>query len=271
MSSHRSLSTERAEPLSPCGLMLKHYNNNSTRGNLIETLVVATKTPSLTAVRQRIAAAEARFNRPPGSVTLLAVSKTRTPSEILAMVSQGQRRFAENYLQEALPKIQALEAHDLEWHFIGKVQSNKTAETACHFDWVHTIERERIARRLNDQRPESAPPLNVLIEVNIDEEPTKSGLLLNELPGLLEAVVQYPRLRLRGLMALPAPSTDFESQRLPFRRLAQALAALRNLGLELDTLSMGTSDDFEAAIAEGATLVRIGTAIFGSRTSRGGR
>lgn len=228
-----------------------------------------TTPPSLAAIRQRIAETEARFNRPPGSVILLAVSKTRTPFEILAVASQGQRRFAENYLQEALPKIQALEAHDLEWHFIGKVQSNKTEEIARYFDWVHTIERERIARRLNDQRPGSLPPLNVCIQVNIDKEPTKSGVLLDELPGLFEAVARYPRLRLRGLMALPAPSKDFESQRLEFRRLAQALAAFRNLGLTLDTLSMGTSDDFEAAIAEGATLVRIGTAIFGPRAIRG--
>ena len=224
-----------------------------------------TQTPSLAAIRQRIAEAEARFNRPPGSVILLAVSKRRTPSEILTIVSQGQQQFAESYLQEALPKIQTLAGHDLEWHFIGKVQSNKTEEIAHYFDWIHTIERDKIARRLNDQRPESLPPLNALIQVNIDEEPTKSGVLLPELPGLLERVGRYPRLRLRGLMTLPAPSKDFASQRRAFQRLARAFAEFRDQGIPLDTLSMGTSDDFEAAIAEGATMVRIGTAIFGPR------
>jgi PLP dependent protein len=223
------------------------------------------QTPSLTAVRQRIAAAETRFNRSRDSVVLLAVSKTRTPAAILAVARQSQRRFAENYLQEALPKIEALASEVLEWHFIGRLQSNKTEAIARHFDWVHTLDRAKIATRLNDQRPSSLPPLNVLVQVNIDEEPTKSGISLDQLPALIEVVMQYPQLRLRGLMALPAPRTDFEQQRMPFRRLAKAWAQLRDRGIALDTLSMGTSEDFEAAIAEGATLLRIGTAIFGPR------
>jgi PLP dependent protein len=223
------------------------------------------QTPSLTAVRQRIAAAETRFNRSRDSVVLLAVSKTRTPAAILAVARQSQRRFAENYLQEALPKIEALASETLEWHFIGRLQSNKTEAIARHFDWVHTLDRARIATRLNDQRPSSLPPLNVLVQVNIDEEPTKSGIPLDRLPALIEVVMQYPQLRLRGLMALPTPRTDFEQQRMPFRRLAKAWAQLRDRGIALDTLSMGTSEDFEAAIAEGATLLRIGTAIFGPR------
>jgi PLP dependent protein len=223
------------------------------------------QTPSLTAVRQRIAAAETRFNRSRDSVVLLAVSKTRTPAAILAVARQSQRRFAENYLQEALPKIEVLASEALEWHFIGRLQSNKTAAIARHFDWVHTLDRAKMATRLNDQRPSSLPPLNVLVQVNIDEEPTKSGIALDQLPALIEVVMQYPQLRLRGLMALPAPRTDFEQQRRPFRRLARAWAQLREQGIALDTLSMGTSEDFEAAIAEGATLLRIGTAIFGPR------
>jgi PLP dependent protein len=223
------------------------------------------QTPSLTVVRQRIAAAETRFNRSRDSVVLLAVSKTRTPAAILAVARQSQRRFAENYLQEALPKIEALAREALEWHFIGTLQSNKTEAIARHFDWVHTLDRAKIATRLNDQRPSSLPPLNVLVQVNIDEESTKSGVSLDQLPALIEVVMQYPQLRLRGLMALPAPRTDFEQQRMPFRRLAKAWAQLRDRGIALDTLSMGTSEDFEAAIAEGATLLRIGTAIFGPR------
>lgn len=222
-------------------------------------------TPSLTAVRQRIAAAETRFNRSRDSVALLAVSKTRTPAAILAVARQSQRRFAENYLQEALPKIEVLASEALEWHFIGRLQSNKTEAITRHFDWVHTLDRAKIATRLNDQRPSFLPPLNVLVQVNIDEEPTKSGIVLDQLPALIEAILHYPHLRLRGLMALPAPRTDFEQQRMPFRRLAKAWAQLRGRGIALDTLSMGTSGDFEAAIAEGATLLRIGTAIFGSR------
>ena len=223
------------------------------------------QTPSLIAVRQRIAAAETRFNRSRDSVVLLAVSKTRTPAAILAVARQSQRRFAENYLQEALPKIETLASEGLEWHFIGRLQSNKTEAIARHFDWVHTLDRAKIATRLNDQRPSSLPPLNVLVQVNIDEEPTKSGISLDQLPALIEVVMQYPQLRLRGLMALPAPRTDFEQQRMPFRRLAKAWAQLRDRGIALDTLSMGTSEDFEAAIAEGATFLRIGTAIFGPR------
>jgi pyridoxal phosphate enzyme (YggS family) len=218
--------------------------------------------------QRRISDAERRFGRHPGAVTLLAVSKTRTTGEIRALAADGQRHFGENYLQEALPKIEELSDLELVWHFIGKIQSNKTDAIAGHFDWVHTLDREKIAARLNDQRLDSQPPLNVCIQVNVSGETTKSGVRPEEVLALAKAVMGYPRLRLRGLMALPAPATDFDEQRLPFRRLARLLVELQDHGFPLDTLSLGTSDDFEAAIAEGATMVRIGTGVFGPRTSK---
>ena len=220
---------------------------------------------NVTTIYEQIAAEAQRFNRATKSVTLLAVSKTRTPEAILAVAEQGQQDFGENYLQEALEKIKILKEHQLVWHFIGTIQSNKTADIAQNFDWVHTVEREKIARRLNEQRPETLAPLNVCIEVNISGETTKSGVTLEELPGLAKLITAMPKLHLRGLMALPAPTNDFEAQRKPFRQLAEALKQLQGDGMELDTLSIGTTADYKAAIAEGASIVRLGTAIFGER------
>lgn len=213
----------------------------------------------------RIAAAEERSSRARGSVGLIAVSKTRTVAEILSLAGRGQRRFGENYLQEALPKIRVLQGQLLEWHFIGKVQTNKSGLIARHFSFVHTLDREKVAAALDAHRPAYLPPLDVCIQVNVSGEPSKSGVREADVPALAEAVTRYPRLRLRGLMALPAPGRDFDGQRAGFRPLAAALYDLRARGHALDTLSIGTSEDFEAAIFEGATLVRVGTALFGPR------
>lgn len=213
----------------------------------------------------RIAAAEERSSRPRGSVGLIAVSKTRTVAEILSLAGRGHRRFGENYLQEALPKIRTLQGQLLEWHFIGRVQTNKSGLIARHFSFVHTLDREKVAAALDADRPAGLPPLDVCIQVNVSGEPRKSGVREADVPALAEAVARYPRLRLRGLMALPAPCQHFDGQRAGFRPLAAALNDLRRQGHALDTLSIGTSEDFEAAIFEGATLVRIGTALFGPR------
>ena len=214
-------------------------------------------------VLARIRAAERQFQRSPGSVGLLAVSKTHPASAVATLAALGQRHFGENYLQEALDKIADLAALDLEWHFIGPIQANKTRSIAEHFAWVHSLDRLKIAERLNAQRPDDLPPLNVCLEVNIDREPSKHGFDERELADIAQAVAALPRLRLRGLMAIPAPAADFAAQRLPFARLRDWQERLQMAGL--DTLSMGMSDDLEAAIAEGATLVRIGTALFGPR------
>ena len=220
---------------------------------------------NLSRVNERIRLAEKRYRRPPGEVRLLAVSKTRSPEEILAAAACGQRHFGENYLQEALEKITRLEGHPLCWHFIGPIQSNKTRAIASHFHWVHSVDRLKIAWRLSDQRPSGLPPLNICLQVNISGETSKSGIGLAELPEIASQVAELPGLRLRGLMAIPRRCTDFAQQRLPFRRLREALHALNEAGAGLDTLSMGMSADMEAAIAEGATIVRIGTDIFGPR------
>lgn len=220
---------------------------------------------SFQALQQQIAAAERSCGRPPGSVRLLAVSKTQPAENVRAVYELGQTAFGENYLQEALEKLRALSDLPLEWHFIGPIQSNKTGPVAQHFHWVHTLDRERIARRLSEQRPATSPPLNVCVQVNISGEASKSGISPDELPALLEAVAALPRLRLRGLMALPAPEDDPERQRLPFCRLAQLYETYR-ARFHLDTLSMGTTADMQAAIAEGASIVRVGTALFGART-----
>ncbi len=219
----------------------------------------------LHAVLARIRAAEQRFGRPPESVELLAVSKTHPPSAIAAVAAAGQIRFGENYLQETLDKMTELAALNLEWHFIGPIQANKTRSIAERFAWVHSVDRPKIAERLSAQRPGHLPPLNVCLQVNIDKEFSKHGLDESEVPAAAWAVAALPRLRLRGLMAIPAPDPEFVAQRKPFARLRALQERLAAGGLELDTLSMGMSDDLEAAIAEGATLVRIGTAIFGSR------
>ena len=222
----------------------------------------------LAAVIARIRDAEQRFQRREGSVTLLAVSKTHPADHIAEAARAGQQRFGENYVQEAIRKQELLSGHNLEWHFIGPIQSNKTRRIALHFAWVHSVDRLEIAQRLSNQRPRELRPLNVCLQVNICGEPTKSGLLPHELAATAEAVAELPRLRLRGLMTIPAPEADFERQRQPFARLREARDTLITRGVLLDTLSMGMSDDIEAAIAEGSTLVRVGTAIFGPRRPR---
>lgn len=219
----------------------------------------------LTAVRAAIATHAREFGRDPDDIRLLAVSKTCPPADIARALAAGQRDFGENYLQEALPKMDALRDSGARWHFIGRIQSNKTRELAARFDWVHTLDRERIARRLNDQRPTELPPLNICLQVNLDREPQKGGLDPDALAAVAHAVADLPRLRLRGLMTIPAPREDFTAQRDVFARLRDHLEQLRALGLELDTLSMGMSGDLRAAIAAGSTLLRIGTAIFGER------
>ena len=215
-------------------------------------------------VRDRIRQAETAAGRPAGSVRLLAVSKTRPVADLDAALAAGQRAFGESYLQEALPKIEEI-GKRAEWHFIGPLQANKTRAIASHFDWVHSVDRLKIARRLSEQRPPERPPLNLCLQVNISGEASKAGCLPDELPQLAAEVARLPGLALRGLMTIPARETDPDRQRRPFRDLRLLFDSLTAGGLPLDTLSMGMSDDLEAAIAEGATMVRIGTAIFGPR------
>ncbi|BEV17100.1 YggS family pyridoxal phosphate-dependent enzyme [Herbaspirillum sp. DW155] len=220
-------------------------------------------------MQQQIAQAAAQAGRAASSVQLLAVSKTFGPQAVAEAVAAGQRAFGENYLQEALDKIAALPAlvpdTPLEWHFIGPIQSNKTRPIAGHFDWVHSVDRLKIAQRLSEQRPEELAPLNICLQVNISAEESKSGLTPAELPEVAVQVAQLPRLRLRGLMAIPAPSDDMKQQRAAFAAVRGLYEQLRASGLALDTLSMGMSADLAAAVAEGATIVRIGSAIFGAR------
>ena len=218
-------------------------------------------------VRARIARACADAARPVESVTLLAVSKRFPAAAVREAVAAGQHRFGENVVQEAIDKIAALAdlRRTIEWHLIGPLQSNKTRPAAEHFDWVHTVDRLRIAERLSAQRPAHLPPLNVCLQVNISGEPTKSGLDPAQVESTARAVIALPRLALRGLMAIPAPVEGIAAQRRAHRALRELLVALQSRGYALDTLSIGMSDDLEAAIAEGATIVRIGTAIFGTR------
>jgi hypothetical protein len=218
-------------------------------------------------VMQRIDRACVEAGRLPQHVTLLAVSKTCPPEAVRAAVAAGQRAFGENYVQEALDKIAALAdlRPALQWHLIGPLQSNKTRPVAEAFDWVHSVDRLKIAERLSAQRPPALPPLNVCLQVNVSGEASKSGVGFGELTALARAVAALPRLRLRGLMAIPEPLGDLAAQRLPHRRLREACVALRAEGLALDTLSMGMSADLEAAVLEGATIVRVGSAIFGAR------
>lgn len=222
----------------------------------------------LEATRMRLARAEQSAQRPAGSVALLAVSKTFPAEAVRAAYLAGQRAFGENYLQEALDKIAALAEFrsQLEWHFIGPLQSNKTRPVAENFDWVHSVDRLKVAQRLSQQRPAHLPPLNLCLQINISGEASKSGASVAEAPALAHAIASLPQLRLRGLMAIPEPADELAEQRLPHRRLYDLYRALRAEGLALDTLSAGMSADLEAAVLEGATLVRIGTAIFGSRT-----
>lgn len=223
----------------------------------------------LQGVTQRIAAACAASGRLSPSVTLLAVSKTFPAEAVRQAHTAGQRAFGENYVQEALAKIEALAdlRPQLQWHLIGPLQSNKTRPVAEAFDWVHSVDRLKIAQRLAEQRPAGLPPLQLCLQVNISGEDSKSGVAPADVPALAKAVAALPRERvvLRGLMAIPEPAGDFEAQRRPHRALRELLAALNAQGLGLDTLSMGMSADLEAAVAEGATIVRVGTAIFGKR------
>jgi pyridoxal phosphate enzyme (YggS family) len=214
---------------------------------------------------QRIRQAAARFNRPADEIQLLAVSKTRPVEEIGTALAAGQRLFGESYLQEAVEKILALPDSGVQWHFIGRIQGNKTRPIAEHFDWVHSLYSVKHAQRLNEQRPEHLPPLNVCLQINLDAEETKGGATPEEATELVAQIRQLPRLRLQGLMTLPAPAETLEAQRRPFRALRALRDRLATKELPLTTLSMGMSDDLEAAIAEGATIVRIGTAIFGPR------
>lgn len=214
---------------------------------------------------QRVRLGAQKSQRGDSDILLLAVSKTRPAEDIRAAYNCGLREFGESYLQEALPKMAALEDLDLTWHFIGPIQSNKTRPIAEHFDWVHSVGRSKIARRLNEQRPDGLAPLQVCLQVNISGEDTKSGAALEELPQLVRDILTLPRLKLRGLMAIHAATDNVQLQRQSFVRLRTALEQLQAIAPGMDTLSMGMSGDMEAAIAEGATIVRVGTAIFGDR------
>lgn len=220
---------------------------------------------NLQAVRLSIAAAAAKAGRSADNVCLLAVSKTFPSDAIRAAYHAGQRCFAESYVQEALDKIAALHDLPIEWHYIGPMQSNKTRPIATHFAWVHSVDRLKIAERLSEQRPAHLPPLQLCLQVNISGEASKSGVSPHELGTLAHAIAKLPNVQLRGLMAVPAPSEDVATQRLAFAQLRDLRDQLNRQGLQLDTLSMGMSDDFAAAIAEGSTMVRVGSAIFGNR------
>jgi len=228
---------------------------------------MATIADNLQQVRLRIEQACAKAGRPTQSVTLLAVGKTFPPDALRVAFDAGARSFGENYVAEALAKISVLAdlRERIEWHLIGPLQANKTRAVAEHFDWVHSVDRLKIAQRLSEQRPAHLPPLQLCLQVNISAEASKSGLAIHEVPDVARAVAALPRVRLRGLMAIPAPAADVAAQRAPHARLRALLEQLRHEGLALDTLSMGMTGDLEAAIAEGATIVRVGTAIFGAR------
>jgi pyridoxal phosphate enzyme (YggS family) len=222
---------------------------------------------NLADVHERIARAAQAAGRDAQSVMLLAVSKTFPADAVRAAHAAGQRAFGENYVQEALDKIQTLAdlRASLEWHFIGPLQSNKTRPVAEHFDWVHSVDRLKIAQRLSEQRPDDLPPLNVCLQVNVSGEASKSGVAIAEAAAIAHQIAALPKLKLRGLMSIPEPAGDLDAQRAPHRELRELFERLRNDGLALDTLSMGMSADLEAAVLEGATIVRIGTAIFGAR------
>ena len=221
-------------------------------------------------IQDLLAQVTADAGRPPGSVHLLAVSKGQSAERVREAVDAGQREFGENFVQEALGKLEEVGRDDLAWHFIGHLQANKTKGVAERFQWVHTIDRPKIAERLNRQRPVYAGELNVLVQVNIDREPAKAGVPPEETRELATVVAGLPRLKLRGLMCIPRVRSGFEAQRQPFRELRRLAESLGRAGLQTDTLSMGMSGDYAAAIHEGATIVRIGTALFGPRATAGG-
>ncbi|WP_318389787.1 YggS family pyridoxal phosphate-dependent enzyme [Enterobacter sp.] len=223
---------------------------------------------NLAQVRDKISAATTRCGRASEEVSLLAVSKTKPASAVAEAIAAGQRAFGENYVQEGVDKIRHFQdegIEGLEWHFIGPLQSNKSRLVAEHFDWCHTVDRLRIASRLSEQRPTHLPPLNILIQINISDEESKSGIALSEIDALAEQVVALPGVRLRGLMAIPAPVSDFERQFAVAQQMAVAFDALKLRYPAVDTLSLGMTEDMDAAIAAGSTMVRIGTAIFGAR------
>jgi PLP dependent protein len=217
--------------------------------------------------RARISSAALRYGRPLESVRLLAISKGQPAAALRRIADAGQLDFGENYLQEALTKMDALEDLHLTWHFTGQIQANKTRPIAERFAWAHTVDRERIAVRLDEQRPPALPPLNICVQVKLADEPGKGGVDPHELESLVDRLRELPRLRLRGLMCIPPHREGFEEQLEQFRRLSALRDELNAKGYQLDTLSMGMSADLDAAIAAGATYVRIGTAIFGTRTS----
>jgi pyridoxal phosphate enzyme (YggS family) len=223
---------------------------------------------NLQAVQARISDAAALAGRSPESIRLLAVSKTWPLASVIDAADAGQRAFGENYVQEGIDKLTAIIGRNLEWHFIGPLQSNKSRPVAEHFDWVHSVDRLKIAQRLSEQRPVYLAPLQVCVQINVSGESSKSGCAPDEALALCRAVAALPSLRLRGLMAIPEPTDDPAAQRAQFRRVREIFENIRAAGLPLDTLSMGMSHDLEAAIAEGATIVRIGTAIFGERNYR---
>ena len=215
---------------------------------------------------ERLRQAESQYGRAEGSVCLVAVSKTYPADNIRTLATQGQRDFGENQIQDAMTKIPVLEDLSCSWHFIGPIQSNKCRDIALHFDWVHSIDRTKIAKRLSDMRPADAEPINIFIQVNLQNEATKSGVLPKQLGALVDEVKNLPNLNLSGLMAIPAPETLFDRQRATFAKLRELLEVTnQNCRTDMDCLSMGMTDDLEAAVAEGATHVRVGTAIFGPR------
>lgn len=216
-------------------------------------------------IRRRITDACKKSSRDPAGIRLIAVSKRHDIGRVREAIDAGQIDFGENLIQEAVPKIVETRGNKIIWHFIGHLQSNKTRATATHFDWVHTIDRARIARRLNDQRPADAEPLQVCIQVRIGDEDSKSGIAPADVPALADEIVKLPRLKLRGLMAIPPPAGELEIQRGYFKTLREIKTSLERAGYHLDTLSMGMSADLEAAVAEGSTMLRIGTALFGPR------
>ena len=221
---------------------------------------------SLELLKQNICLAEQKYGRQPGSVKLVVVSKTRPAEDIIAAASHNQHDFGENYVKEAVDKITVIDNPQLVWHFIGPVQSNKTRDIAAYFHWVHSVDRTKTAQRLSDSRPAGYPPLNVCIQINISDESSKSGIRPSGLVHLLDFCNGLPDIRVRGLMALPAPVTGIEKQRLPFRAMKKLLDEINGTQNRYDTLSMGTTLDYEAAIAEGATMIRVGTAVFGARS-----
>jgi len=215
-------------------------------------------------INSKIRKAELYAQRKNGAVQLLAVSKTKPSADIIQAYQAGQRHFGESYCQEALIKQKELGSYQITWHFIGPIQSNKTRQIASHFSWVHSVDRLKIAKRLSEQRSDVLPSLNICIQVNISNEQSKSGFQLQELPEIIEQISQLPNIKLRGVMAIPQPVADFEQQHIPYRQLYQCVKALNKP--EIDTFSFGMTGDLKAAIAEGATIVRVGTALFGARS-----